>query len=181
MVILTWESRVELPLLLTLPSKDPRSTAPPPPSFPATITAKNDQAIEGYLNVSTCTLQAIPSPPHSPLIQDTPDSNIYFPHKTLYSPTMSNGTNGTNGAEAQSKFDPNFTDHVIGLMSPETEPRQREILTSLIRHMHDFCREVELKQEEWIIGVNYINSLGQAYKKNRNETWRVCDILGIES
>ena len=92
-----------------------------------------------------------------------------------------NGTNGTNGASAQSKFDPNFTDHVIGLMSPETEPRQREILTSLIRHMHDFCRDVELKQEEWIIGVNYINSLGQAYQKNRNETWRVCDILGIES
>ncbi|KAJ4264481.1 hypothetical protein NW762_005681 [Fusarium torreyae] len=92
-----------------------------------------------------------------------------------------NGVNGTNGASAQSKFDPNFTQHVIDLMSPETEPRQREILTSLIRHMHDFCREVELKQDEWIMGVNYINSLGQAYKKNRNETWRVCDILGIES
>jgi catechol 1,2-dioxygenase len=47
--------------------------------------------------------------------------------------------------------------------------------------MHDFCREIELKQDEWILGVNYINSLGQAYQKNRNETWRVCDILGIES
>ncbi|KAF2017973.1 aromatic compound dioxygenase [Aaosphaeria arxii CBS 175.79] len=96
-----------------------------------------------------------------------------------------NGTNGVNGAAPQtngkSKFDPNFTDHVIGLMSPETDPRQKVILTSLIRHMHDFCREVELTQDEWVIGVNYINSLGQAYKKNRNETWRVCDILGIES
>lgn len=97
--------------------------------------------------------------------------------------TPTNGANGTNGhhEEKKSKFDPNFTKHVIGLMSPETLPRHREILTSLIRHMHDFCREVELKQEEWIIGVNYVNSLGQAYKKNRNETWRLCDILGIES
>lgn len=96
-----------------------------------------------------------------------------------------NGTNGNHAAPTQesqnAKFDPNFTKHVIGLMSPETEPRQRVILTSLIKHMHDFCREVELTQEEWIIGVNYINSLGQAYQKNRNETWRVCDILGIES
>ena len=96
-----------------------------------------------------------------------------------------NGSNGTNGAnpvvDNKSKFDPNFTQHVINLMSPETKPRDREILTSLIRHMHDFCREVELKQDEWLLGVNYINSLGQAYKKNRNETWRVCDILGIES
>ncbi|EFX05025.1 intradiol ring-cleavage dioxygenase [Grosmannia clavigera kw1407] len=90
-------------------------------------------------------------------------------------------TNGTNGTTGASKFDPNFTDHVIGLMSPETTPRNRQILTSLIRHMHDFCREVELTQEEWVIGVNYVNSIGQAYEKNRNEAWRVCDILGIES
>lgn len=80
-----------------------------------------------------------------------------------------------------SKFDPNFTEHVINLMSPETLPRHREILTSLISHIHDFCRDVELTQEEWIVGVNYINSLGQAYKQNRNETWRLCDILGVES
>ena len=93
-----------------------------------------------------------------------------------------NGSAGTKAAnDSSSKFDPNFTQHVIELMSPETLPRHREILSSLIRHIHDFCREVELKQDEWIVGVNYINSLGQAYKKNRNETWRVCDILGVES
>ncbi|KAH8889241.1 aromatic compound dioxygenase [Thozetella sp. PMI_491] len=91
-----------------------------------------------------------------------------------------NGTNGTNGTKP-SRFDPNFTEHVIGLMSPETKPRHREILSSLIKHMHDFCREVELTQDEWIIGVNYVNAIGQAYQKNRNEAWRVCDILGIES
>lgn len=96
-----------------------------------------------------------------------------------------NGTNGhTNGPEihaGDTKFDPNFTQRVIDLMSPETKPRHREILSSLIRHMHDFCREVELTQDEWVIGVDYINSLGQAYRKNRNEAWRLCDILGIES
>lgn len=101
-----------------------------------------------------------------------------------------NGNSATNGAtnghsaaakDNNSKFDPNFTQHVIDLMSPETKPRHREILSSLIRHMHDFCREVELKQDEWVLGVNYVNAIGQAYQKNRNEAWRVCDILGIES
>ncbi|KAL1870591.1 hypothetical protein Plec18167_007355 [Paecilomyces lecythidis] len=93
-------------------------------------------------------------------------------------------TNGTANGTAngtKSKYDPNFTQHVIDLMSPETKPRHREILSSLIRHLHDFCREVELTQDEWIIGVNYVNSIGQAWKKNRNEAWRVCDILGVES
>lgn len=107
---------------------------------------------------------------------------------TMASTTATNGnsaTNGTNGHSApkdnNSKFDPNFTQHVIDLMSPETQPRHREILSSLIRHLHDFCREIELKQDEWIVGVNYVNAIGQAYKKNRNEAWRVCDILGVES
>ncbi|KAI0138303.1 Intradiol ring-cleavage dioxygenase [Pestalotiopsis sp. NC0098] len=100
-------------------------------------------------------------------------------------PSATNDSNGaSNGAtktNPKDRFDPNFTSHVIGLMSPETLPRHREILTSLITHLHDFCREVELKQDEWIVGVNYVNAIGQAYKKNRNEAWRVCDILGVES
>lgn len=114
-----------------------------------------------------------------------------FHHSRNYSGAMA--TNGTtNGAAAPAatngqtngashRFDPNFTQHVIDLMSPETTPRNKVILSSLIRHMHDFCRDVELTQEEWITGVNYVNAIGQAYKTNRNEAWRVCDILGIES
>lgn len=86
-----------------------------------------------------------------------------------------------NGNKNASKFDPNFTSHVIGLMSPETKPRHRQILTSLIQHMHDFCRDVELTQDEWVLGVNYVNAIGKSYEKNRNEAWRVCDILGIEA
>ncbi|KAF2004008.1 dioxygenase [Amniculicola lignicola CBS 123094] len=93
-----------------------------------------------------------------------------------------NSSNGANGAGNKgSKFDPNFTKAVIDLMSPETTPRNREILSSLIQHLHDFCRDVELTQDEWVVGVNYVNAIGQAYQKNRNEAWRVCDILGVES
>lgn len=89
-------------------------------------------------------------------------------------------TDSVNGNK-NAKFDPNFTSHVIGLMSPEMEPRHREVLGSLIKHLHDFIRDIELTQDEWVTGVNYVNSIGQAYKKNRNEAWRVCDILGVES
>lgn len=93
-----------------------------------------------------------------------------------------NGTTGWTGSKNNNaKFDPHFTKHVIDLMSPETQPRHREILSSLISHIHDFCREVELTQDEWVIGVNYINSIGIDYRKNRNEAWRVCDVLGVES
>jgi catechol 1,2-dioxygenase len=87
----------------------------------------------------------------------------------------------SNKTSNSDRFDPEFTRNVINLMSEETKPRHREILTSLITHLHDFIREVELTQDEWVIGVNYVNAIGQAYRKNRNEAWRVCDILGVES
>lgn len=88
-------------------------------------------------------------------------------------------TDSVNGSNA--KFDPTFTSRVVGLMSPDMQPRHKEVLGSLIKHLHDFCRDIELTQDEWVLGVNYINSIGQAYQKNRNEAWRVCDILGVES
>ncbi|KAJ0331360.1 hypothetical protein COL5a_002901 [Colletotrichum fioriniae] len=71
-----------------------------------------------------------------------------------------NGTNGVNGHAngangTKSKFDPNFTQHVIDLMSPETKPRHRQVLGSLIKHLHDFCRDVELTQEDLVDEINH--------------------------
>lgn len=108
-------------------------------------------------------------------------SNTNGSEGSVHDSVHDNFNDSTTNGSAGSKFDPLFTARVIGLMSAETKPRNREILTSLIKHMHDFCRDVELTQDEWVIGVDYINSLGQSYQKNRNETWRLCDILGIES
>lgn len=82
------------------------------------------------------------------------------------------------------RFDPNFTDNVVNGMGPKTTPRNREVLGALIRHIHDFAREVELTIDEWMAGVAYVNAVGAIYKESngtRNETHRLCDILGLES
>ncbi|KAL2015786.1 hypothetical protein VTK56DRAFT_4839 [Thermocarpiscus australiensis] len=82
------------------------------------------------------------------------------------------------------RFDPNFTQQVIDGMGPNTTPRNRQVLGALIRHIHDFAREVELTIDEWMEGVKFINSLGEIYvksNKTRNETHRICDVLGLES
>lgn len=91
-------------------------------------------------------------------------------------------TNGTtNGAERTSRFDPTFTQHVIENMGPNITPRNRLVLSSLLRHIHDFAREVELTNDEWMTGVHFINAVGQCSTKTRNEAHRVSDILGLES
>jgi catechol 1,2-dioxygenase len=85
----------------------------------------------------------------------------------------------TNGAET--RFDPLFTQHVIETMGPNVTPRNREIMASLLRHLHDFAREVELTPEEWMTGVHFVNSIGQISTNIRNEAHRVSDVLGLES
>jgi len=84
----------------------------------------------------------------------------------------------TNGAE---RFDPSFTQHVIGAIGPQTDDRTRFVMSALIRHIHDFAREVELTTDEWMTGVNFLNTVGQISDSKRNEGQRISDVLGLES
>ena len=86
--------------------------------------------------------------------------------------------NMTNGA---TKFDPDFTRNVIEAIGPNTPDRPRFVLSSLIKHLHDFVRETELTPDEWMTGVQFVNSIGQISTGKRNEGQRICDVLGIES
>jgi len=79
------------------------------------------------------------------------------------------------------RFDPNFTQHVIDSIGPKTTPRLREVMTSLIRHVHDFARETELTVDEWMAGVELLNWAGQMSTDRRNEGQLVCDVIGLES
>jgi hypothetical protein len=85
------------------------------------------------------------------------------------------------GADAKDRFDPNFTDAVINAIGPNVPDRTRYVMTSMIRHLHDFIREVELTNEEWFEGVRFVNSIGQTTTKTRNEAHRISDVLGVES
>jgi catechol 1,2-dioxygenase len=82
------------------------------------------------------------------------------------------------------RFDPTFTQKVLDTMGPKTTPRNRLVLGSLISHLHDFARDVELTIDEWMAGVHFINAVGAIYEasgKKRNESHRLSDILGFES
>lgn len=79
------------------------------------------------------------------------------------------------------RFDPNFTDAVINAIGPNVPDRTRFVMGKLIRHIHDFIREVELTNEEWFEGVRFVNSIGKTTTNTRNEAHRISDVLGIES
>ncbi|RYP80083.1 hypothetical protein DL769_002657 [Monosporascus sp. CRB-8-3] len=51
------------------------------------------------------------------------------------------------------EYDPRFTDRVIAATGPGAHPRLAQIMPSLVRHLHDFAREVDLTVDEWAAGV----------------------------
>ncbi|KAL1301989.1 hypothetical protein AAFC00_002443 [Neodothiora populina] len=89
--------------------------------------------------------------------------------------------NGAGRGGNLERYDPEFTDKVINAMGPKTNPRLRTIMTSLIRHVHDFARECDLTVDEWMMGVNMINRCGQMSDDKRNESQLLCDVIGLET
>ena len=77
--------------------------------------------------------------------------------------------------------DQKFTQQVLDSFGPKTSPRMRTVMGALVRHIHDFAREVNLQYDEWEEGVKFLNSIGQASTPIRNEGHRMSDVLGLES
>ncbi|KAI0200495.1 Intradiol ring-cleavage dioxygenase [Astrocystis sublimbata] len=83
--------------------------------------------------------------------------------------------------ESSSKYDPNFTDNVIAATGRNANPRLAQAMPALLRHLHDFAREIDLTVAEWLACVDMINEAGRMSTDKRNETQLICDILGLES
>ena len=47
-----------------------------------------------------------------------------------------------------------LTQDVVDAFAKTPDPRLREIMTALVKHVHAFAREVDLKPEEWLAGLN---------------------------
>ena len=76
----------------------------------------------------------------------------------------------------------NISDVVIASLGQHGDitDRQREIMSSLIRHLHGFCKDVNLQHGEFLEGCEYLKRAGQTCEENRQEFILLGDILGVE-
>lgn len=74
-----------------------------------------------------------------------------------------------------------ITDAAIDQMSSTPDPRFKQIMESLVRHLHDFTREVDLTPEEWLAGIKFLTAVGQACTQHRQECILLSDTLGLSS
>jgi len=70
-------------------------------------------------------------------------------------------------------------DAVIESFAPETDPRLREVLVSLVRHLHGFAREVELTVPEWEKAIGFLTRVGHKCDDERQEFILLSDVLGL--
>ncbi|MFF3911081.1 dioxygenase [Streptomyces sp. NPDC001848] len=72
-----------------------------------------------------------------------------------------------------------ITEAVISTMRDTKDSRVAEILESLVRHLHAFVRDVELTQDEWARGVDFLTRTGQTCTPTRQEFILLSDVLGV--
>lgn len=68
---------------------------------------------------------------------------------------------------------------VVDSFARTPDPRLREILSSLVRHLHGFVRDVELTPAEWERAIEFLTATGQMCDDTRQEFILLSDVLGV--
>ena len=73
----------------------------------------------------------------------------------------------------------NITDLAVERWATARDPRTAELMTALVRHLHDFAREVRLTEAEWMAAVRWLTRTGQISDDKRLEFVLASDVLGL--
>jgi hydroxyquinol 1,2-dioxygenase len=72
-----------------------------------------------------------------------------------------------------------ITEAVVEQLANTPDPRLKQIMTSLVRHLHEFAREVNLTEDEWFQGIEFLTRTGHMCSDKRQEFILLSDTLGL--
>jgi hydroxyquinol 1,2-dioxygenase len=73
----------------------------------------------------------------------------------------------------------NSVEAVNARMGGDIDPRLREIMSVLVRHLHAAVKEIEPTHEEWLAAVDFLTKTGQMCNAWRQEFILLSDVLGV--
>jgi catechol 1,2-dioxygenase len=73
------------------------------------------------------------------------------------------------------------TEIVQKAMSRTPDPRLREIMASLVKHLHAFVREARPSEEELETGLDFLLRIGKASGAEKNEMILLSDLVGLST
>jgi hydroxyquinol 1,2-dioxygenase len=72
-----------------------------------------------------------------------------------------------------------ITETVLARQASTADARLKRIMTSLVKHLHEFAREVELTEDEWFKGIEFLTRCGHITDDKRQEFILLSDVLGL--
>ena len=72
-----------------------------------------------------------------------------------------------------------ITNETLRRFEGTPDPRLREIMLSLTRHLHGFVKEVQLTEAEWFEAIKFLTATGQMCDANRQEFILLSDTMGV--
>jgi catechol 1,2-dioxygenase len=70
---------------------------------------------------------------------------------------------------------------VLDEMHRTPDPRTRELLSSLVRHLHAFIRETRTTEKEFQAAIGHLNAIGQKTTPSHNEAMLIAGALGVSN
>ncbi len=75
----------------------------------------------------------------------------------------------------------NITDTVLETFANCPDPRTKQIITSVVRHLHDCVRELKLTPDEWLKAIEFLTTVGHTCTPQRQEFILLSDTLGVSA
>jgi hydroxyquinol 1,2-dioxygenase len=103
-------------------------------------------------------------------------------------PALSGEPEKTQGGGAQSPSqgkamsdmtEEDLTDRAVARWMQVSDPRLRQVMTALVRHLHAFVRDVEPTEAEWFAGIDWLTRIGQMSSDKRQEFILASDVLAV--
>lgn len=73
----------------------------------------------------------------------------------------------------------NITRAVLAVHAMSKDARLKQIMTSLVQHLHAFARDAKLTEKEWLAGINFLTEVGHITDDKRQEFILLSDTLGL--
>src|SRR5580700_10851535 len=86
---------------------------------------------------------------------------------------------GASDKLRHSTSEDDITAAVLARFSATPDPRLRQIMLSLIKHLHEFVKEVELTEAEWFQAIEILTEAGKMCSDKRQEFILFSDTLGV--
>jgi len=81
-------------------------------------------------------------------------------------------------SEEQRAREAELVERVLASFDGTSDARLRQIMRSLVTHLHGFLREVRLTEQEWKQGIDFLTAVGRITDDRRQEFILLSDTLG---